>query len=198
MVPRFGLDPHAEAAFLRNLNEAVFRSDRIFQHERPVVFIKSLAAFLDPHVGGRSSEMRGRVEQQRTACRMRRDGQFLGIGADYCRFGLGDSMGLAASIEKRFRGLDSPGKLKLATAGCPRNCSEALIKDVGAVAIGEDKWEIYIGGAGGSHVRKGDVLCIVDNEDDVLLYTGRFIQLDRKSTRLNSSHGGISRMPSAA
>jgi NAD(P)H-nitrite reductase large subunit len=35
-----------------------------------------------------------------------------------------------------------------ATAGCPRNCSEALIKDVGFVAIGDGKWEIYIGGAG--------------------------------------------------
>ena len=92
------------------------------------------------------------------------------IGSEFCRFGLGDSMGLALKIERRFRGIDSPGKLKLATAGCPRNCSEALIKDVGAVAIGDGKWEIYVGGAGGSHVRKGDLLCVVDSEDDVLRY----------------------------
>jgi nitrite reductase (NADH) large subunit len=105
------------------------------------------------------------------------------IGTEFCRFGLGDSMGLALKIERQFRGIDSPGKLKLATTGCPRNCSEALVKDVGAVAIGEDKWEIYIGGAGGSHVRKGDVLCIVDNEDDVLLYTGRFIQFYRENAK---------------
>jgi nitrite reductase (NADH) large subunit len=105
------------------------------------------------------------------------------IGIDYCRFGLGDSMGLAVKIERRFRGLDSPGKLKLATAGCPRNCSEALIKDVGAVAIGDGKWEIYIGGAGGSHIRKGDVLCVVDNEGDVLLYTGRFMQFYRENAK---------------
>jgi nitrite reductase (NADH) large subunit len=105
------------------------------------------------------------------------------IGTDFCRFGLRDSMGLALKIERQFRGIDSPGKLKLATAGCPRNCSEALIKDVGAVAIGDDKWEIYIGGAGGSHVRKGDVLCVVDDEDDVLLYTGRFIQFYRENAK---------------
>lgn len=41
------------------------------------------------------------------------------IGKEFCRFGLGDSMGLAGKIEKRFRGIDSPAKLKLATAGCP-------------------------------------------------------------------------------
>ena len=105
------------------------------------------------------------------------------IGTEFCRFGLGDSMGLALKIERRFRGIDSPGKLKLATAGCPRNCSEALIKDVGAVAIGDGKWEIYVGGAGGSHVRKGDLLCVVDNEDDVLLYTGRFMQYYRENAK---------------
>jgi nitrite reductase (NADH) large subunit len=105
------------------------------------------------------------------------------IGSEFCRFGLGDSMGLALKIERRFRGIDSPGKLKLATAGCPRNCSEALVKDIGAVAIGDGKWEIYIGGAGGSHVRKGDLLCIVGNEDDVLLYTGRFTQFYRENAK---------------
>ena len=32
------------------------------------------------------------------------------IGSDYGRFGLGDSMGFAGKIEKRFRGLESPAK----------------------------------------------------------------------------------------
>ena len=62
------------------------------------------------------------------------------IGTEYCRFGLGNSMGLAQQIEARFQGLDAPGKLKLATAGCPRNCSEALVKDVGAWKIEEESW----------------------------------------------------------
>jgi nitrite reductase (NADH) large subunit len=105
------------------------------------------------------------------------------IGSEFCRFGLGDSMGLALKIEQRFRGVDSPGKLKLATAGCPRNCSEALVKDIGVVAVGDNKWEIYIGGAGGSHVRKGDLLCVVGNEDDVLAYTGRFTQFYRENAK---------------
>lgn len=102
------------------------------------------------------------------------------VGTDFCRFGLGDSIGLAQKIESRFRGLESPGKLKLATTGCPRNCAEAYVKDVGAVAIGDGKWELYIGGSAGSHIRQGDLMCIVDNEEDVLLYSGRFIQYYRE------------------
>jgi nitrite reductase (NADH) large subunit len=105
------------------------------------------------------------------------------IGVDYCRFGLGDSMGLATSIERRFRGLDTPGKLKLATAGCPRNCSEALVKDVGAVAVEGGKWELYVGGAAGSHVRKGDLLCVVDSHEAVLKMAGRFIQYYRENAK---------------
>jgi len=105
------------------------------------------------------------------------------IGVDYCRYGLGDSMAMAVKIENRFRGLESPGKLKLATAGCPRNCSEALVKDVGAVAVEGGKWEIYVGGAAGSHIRKGDLLCVVDNHEDLLLLSGRFIQYYRENAK---------------
>jgi nitrite reductase (NADH) large subunit len=105
------------------------------------------------------------------------------VGSDFCRFGLGDSMGLSAKIEARFRGLDSPAKLKLATAGCPRNCSEAYGKDVGAVAVGDGKWEIYVGGGAGSHIRKGDLLCTVESEDEAELYFGRFIQYYREHAK---------------
>jgi nitrite reductase (NADH) large subunit len=101
------------------------------------------------------------------------------IGMDYCRFGQGDSMGLAAKIERRFGGLDSPGDLQLATAGCPRNCPEAQTMDIGAVAIGDGNWEIYVGGAGGPDLRKGHLLCVVDNEEDVLSCIGHVIALYR-------------------
>ena len=105
------------------------------------------------------------------------------IGTEFCRFGLGDSMGLATKIEKTFRGIDSPAKLKLAIAGCPRNCSEAMVKDLGAVAIGNDRWEIYVGGAAGAHVRKGDVLCTVEGEDAVMQISARFIQYYREHAK---------------
>jgi nitrite reductase (NADH) large subunit len=117
------------------------------------------------------------------------------IGTDYCRFGLGDSMGLAQKVEQRFQGIDSPAKLKLATAGCPRNCSEALVKDVGAVAVEGGKWEIYVGGAAGAHVRKGDLLCVVDSHATVLLMMGRFMQYYRENAKyLERTYGFVERV----
>ncbi len=105
------------------------------------------------------------------------------VGSEFCRYGVGDSTALGIAIERRYQGLETPAKLKVATAGCPRNCSEATTKDVGAVAIDGGKWEIYVGGAAGSRVRRGDVLCVVDSQDAVLRCMGRFMQYYREHAR---------------
>ena len=117
------------------------------------------------------------------------------VGTEFCRYGVGDSTALGIQIEKRFQGIESPHKMKLATAGCPRNCSEATTKDLGAIAIEGGKWEIYIGGAAGSRVRKGDVLCTVDTHDDVLKYMGRFMQFYRENAKyLERTYGLVERI----
>ena len=51
------------------------------------------------------------------------------------------------------------------------------------MAIGDDKWEIYVGGAGGSHVRKGDLLCTVEGHDAVMRIAGRFMQFYREDAK---------------
>jgi nitrite reductase (NADH) large subunit len=102
------------------------------------------------------------------------------VGSDFCRYGLGDSTALGIAIEDRYQGLASPGKMKLAVTGCPRNCAEALCKDLGVVAVGDGRWEIYVGGAAGSHVRKGDLLATVATPEEVMTLTGRFLQYYRE------------------
>jgi len=83
----------------------------------------------------------------------------------------------------------------MATAGCPRNCSEAYVKDVGVVAIEGDKWEIYIGGAAGSTIRKGDLLCTVDTHDEALQIIGRFLQYYREHAKyLERTYGFVERI----
>lgn len=117
------------------------------------------------------------------------------VGSDFCRFGLGDSTTLGVQIEERFAGLESPAKLKLGVAGCPRNCSEAMVKDVGLVAVEGARWEMYVGGAAGAHVRKGDLLCTVDTADEAVLRVGRFIQYYRENARwLERTYGFMERM----
>jgi nitrite reductase (NADH) large subunit len=103
------------------------------------------------------------------------------VGSDFCRFGVGDSTALGIAIEERYQGIEGPGKMKLAVTGCPRNCAEAYVKDLGVVAIDGGKWEIYVGGAAGAHVRKGDLLATVSSADEVIRLTGRFLQYYREN-----------------
>ncbi|HEV7186356.1 MAG TPA: nitrite reductase large subunit NirB [Blastococcus sp.] len=98
------------------------------------------------------------------------------VGSDFCRFGLDDSTQLGIDLETRFQGIESPAKIKMAVVGCPRNCAEAYVKDVGVVAVGNGKWEVYVGGAAGASVRKGDLLATVSSPAEVLTLTGRFLQ----------------------
>jgi nitrite reductase (NADH) large subunit len=103
------------------------------------------------------------------------------VGQDFCRFGVGDSTKLGIEIESRFQGLESPAKMKLAVSGCPRNCAESLCKDVGVVAVDGGRWEIYVGGAAGAHIRRGDLLATVEDPETVKTLTGRFMQYYREN-----------------
>ena len=103
------------------------------------------------------------------------------VGSDFCRYGVGDSTALGIAIEERYQGLASPAKMKLAVTGCPRNCAEALCKDLGVVAVDGGRWEIYVGGAAGAHIRKGDLLATVDDPATVVMLTGRFLQYYREN-----------------
>ena len=97
------------------------------------------------------------------------------VGSEFCRYGTNDSTGLGIDLEKRFQGFEFPAKVKLAVSGCPRNCAESTVKDVGVIATEGGEWEVSVGGAAGAHVRKSDVLCRVKTKDEALRVIGRFL-----------------------
>ena len=71
-----------------------------------------------------------------------------------------------------------------ARATAPRR----YVKDLGVVAVDGGRWEIYVGGAAGAHIRKGDLLATVDTPEEVITLTGRFIQYYRENGELARAH----------
>ena len=102
------------------------------------------------------------------------------VGSVYCRFGTADAMGMGIQIEQRFERLNTPAKVKMAVSGCPRNCAESGIKDLGVVAI-DGGFELYAGGNGGVKVRAGDLLVTVKTEAEVMEFTEAYLQYYRES-----------------
>jgi nitrite reductase (NADH) large subunit len=101
------------------------------------------------------------------------------VGSEWCRFGTQDSTGLGIKLEKMCWGSWTPHKVKFAVSGCPRNCAEATIKDLGVVCV-EAGYDILVGGNGGLEVRVTDPLVRVSTEAEVLEYAGAFMQLYRE------------------
>ena len=102
------------------------------------------------------------------------------VGAQFCRYGTQDSMALGIELEKKFERLDTPHKVKMGVSACPRNCSEAGIKDIGFVGI-DGGWEIYVAGNGGVDLRAGDLLATVKTEAEVMELTGAYLQYYRET-----------------
>jgi nitrite reductase (NADH) large subunit len=104
------------------------------------------------------------------------------VGSEWCRFGTQDSTGLGVKIEQMCWGSWTPHKVKLAVSGCPRNCAEATIKDIGVVCV-DAGYDVVVGGNGGVEVRVTDHLVRVATEAEVLEYVGAFLQLYREEAR---------------
>ncbi|MGM0900926.1 MAG: nitrite reductase large subunit NirB [Bacillota bacterium] len=102
------------------------------------------------------------------------------VGESYCRFGTQDSIGMGITLEKKFEGLNTPHKFKMAVSACPRNCAESGIKDVGIVGV-EGAWEMYVGGNGGTHLRQGDLLFKFKSGEDLIEMIGAFLQYYRET-----------------
>lgn len=101
------------------------------------------------------------------------------VGAEHCRFGTQRSMDMGVDLEKMLFGMWSPHKVKLAVSGCPRNCAESGIKDVGIIGV-DSGWELYIAGNGGIKTEVAEFFVKVKTDAEVREYSGAFIQLYRE------------------
>jgi len=100
------------------------------------------------------------------------------VGSEWCRFGTQDSTQMGKDLERALWRMYAPHKVKIAVSGCPRNCAEAGIKDVGVIGV-DSGWEIYIAGNGGIKTEVAEFLCKLRTAEEVLEYSGAFLQLYR-------------------
>ncbi|HET9978746.1 MAG TPA: nitrite reductase large subunit NirB [Burkholderiaceae bacterium] len=101
------------------------------------------------------------------------------VGSEWCRFGTQDSTQMGKDLERALWRMYAPHKVKLAVSGCPRNCAESGIKDVGVIGV-DSGWEIYVGGNGGIKTEVAQFFVKVKTPEEVLEYSGAFLQLYRE------------------
>jgi nitrite reductase (NADH) large subunit len=120
------------------------------------------------------------------------------VGTSWCRYGVQDSVGMAVDLEKRYRGLRSPHKIKFGVSGCARECAEARGKDVGIIAT-EHGWNLYVGGNGGQSPAHAQLLASGIDDTTLVAYIDRFLmfyirtadRLQRTAPWIDSLEGGL-------
>ena len=101
------------------------------------------------------------------------------VGSEWCRMGTQDSTQMGKDLERAMWRMYAPHKVKFAVSGCPRNCAEAGIKDVGVIGV-DSGWEMYVAGNGGIKTEVAHFLVKVKTAAEVLEYTGAFCELYRQ------------------
>ena len=101
------------------------------------------------------------------------------VGSEWCRMGTQDSTQMGKDMERAMWRMYAPHKVKFAVSGCPRNCAEAGIKDVGIIGV-DSGWEMYVAGNGGIKTEVAHFFTKLKTSDEVLEYTGAFCQLYRE------------------
>jgi nitrite reductase (NADH) large subunit len=116
------------------------------------------------------------------------------VGTEFCRFGTQDAIRTGIEMERRFEHLYTPHKVKMAVVGCPRNCAEATVKDIGLIGQ-EGSWQVVVGGAAGKSVRKADVLITVESTEQALKAAAVFFQYYRENANyLERSYDFVERL----
>ena len=100
------------------------------------------------------------------------------VGSEWCRMGTQDSTQLGKDLERAMWRMYAPHKVKFAVSGCPRNCAESGIKDVGIIGV-DSGWEMHIAGNGGIKTEVAHFFTKLKTAEEVLEYTGAFMQLYR-------------------
>jgi NAD(P)H-nitrite reductase large subunit len=76
------------------------------------------------------------------------------LGTDMCKYGKQDSIGLARAIDKKFKDLAFPAKIKIGVSDCPRCCNKSHTRDLGLVAT-PNGWTVLFGGNAGTRPGSG-------------------------------------------
>jgi nitrite reductase (NADH) large subunit len=120
------------------------------------------------------------------------------VGSTWCRYGVLDSVGMAITLENRYKGIRAPHKIKFGVSGCTRECAEAQGKDFGVIAT-ESGWNLYVCGNGGMRPRHADLFATGLDDVTLIKYIDRVMmfyirtadRLQRTSVWLENMEGGL-------
>lgn len=104
-------------------------------------------------------------------------------GNSFCRIAMQDSVGVGLKLDDKYHGVELPFKFKMGVSGCPNNCSEGAIKDIGLTGM-QKGWRVLAGGfASGLKPRLADVIATGLNDQEALALVDKIVDWYRDQNK---------------
>lgn len=111
-------------------------------------------------------------------------------GTTFCKRGMQDSLSLGLKFDEKYHGLELPGKLKIGVSGCPNQCAETCIKDIGLVGMPKG-WRLLVGGNGGAKPRLSKELAKNITTEEAIELTEKIIEYYKTNARPHQRLGAM-------
>ena len=103
-------------------------------------------------------------------------------GVKWCKYGRQDSLDLGEKLQNAFGDLPLPAKTKVGISGCPLNCCESYVRDIGV--FGKiNGWTLVFGGNGGGCPRIADIVAENLSNEEVIDLIGKCLDYYRHNAR---------------
>ena len=111
-------------------------------------------------------------------------------GTTFCKRGIQDSLGLGLKLDEKYHGLELPAKFKIGVSGCPNQCAETCIKDIGLVGLGKG-WKVLVGGNGGGKARLSRELAKDLSTEQALELVDKIIEFYKSNAKPHQRIGAM-------
>jgi NAD(P)H-nitrite reductase large subunit len=111
-------------------------------------------------------------------------------GTTFCKRGIQDSLALGLKLDEKYHGLELPAKLKIGVSGCPNQCAETCIKDVGLVGVPKG-WRLLVGGNGGAKPRLSKELVKDITTEEAIELVEKIIEYYKDNARPHQRLGSM-------
>lgn len=111
-------------------------------------------------------------------------------GNTFCRLGQQDALTMGMELDRRYHGLTLPGKMKMGVSGCPNQCAETSVKDLGL--MGKTKgWTVLVGGNAASRPRLAETLAEDLSDEEALAACERVLQYFKENAKKGERLGRL-------
>ena len=111
-------------------------------------------------------------------------------GTTFCKRGMQDSLAVGLELDRCYHGRPLPGKMKLAVSGCPNQCAESSVRDIGLVGSSRG-WKVLAGGCGAGRPRLADKIADALTTEQALALVDKLVEFFAANARPHDRMGRL-------